>query len=99
MNIVQAVKKCAMDAFDASLPSDVVFGKVKCVEPLTVQVGEMTLDEDILSVCQSLLYKEQLIEFSIYERVVVINEGLKEGDTLVMLRKGGGESYVAVGKL
>lgn len=99
MNMAQAIKKCALDAYDALLPCDVVFGEVVSEEPIRVRVGELLLNEDVLRICNSLLYKEATITFSVYERCVVINEGIKEGDILVMVRKSGGGDYVAVGKL
>lgn len=99
MNIAQAVKKCAMEALEASVPCDVVYGKVISKNPVKVQVGELVLEEGILEVCDSLKYKTATVSFSIYDRTIVINEGIKTGDTLVMMRKSGGESYVAVGKL
>lgn len=99
MNIAQAVKKCAIEAVEASVPCDVIFGKVISGDPTAVKVGDMVIENELLEVCEGLLYREATVTFGGYERNIVINEGIKEGDTLVIVRKCGGESYVAVGKL
>lgn len=99
MNIAQVVKKCAMEAFVASVPCDVCFGVVVGCEPMEIKVGQLTLKGDIIKVCEHLKYKEIKINYGFGDRVAVINEGLKADDILVLLRKSGGESYIAVGKI
>ena len=50
-NLIQLIKKIAMDAVTASKPCDVLIGKVKSVSPLTVAVSQkLILDEDFLTV-------------------------------------------------
>ncbi|SES68433.1 DUF2577 domain-containing protein [[Clostridium] polysaccharolyticum] len=50
-NLTQLIKKCAMEAFRASKPSDYIVGKVVSLLPLKVQVSQqITLDEDFLLV-------------------------------------------------
>lgn len=99
MNLAEAIKKCSMDAFDASVPCEVVLGYVESAEPLKVTIGDLKIPEEILYVSEHLLYREQEIRMGTYERVVVICEGICEGDTLVLMRKSGGGMYVAVGKI
>lgn len=99
MNIAEAVKKCALDAVEAGVPCDVIFGEVIGEEPVRVRAGELTIEDELLTVCEHLYYKEATFSFSVYERTIVINEGLKTGDSVVLLRKKGGEGYVVVGKV
>lgn len=99
MNIAQAVKKCAMEAVEANVPCDVIFGTVISKEPTKVKAGDVVIENELLEVCEGLLYKATKVTIGGYERNIVINDGIKEGDTLVLMRKCGGESYVAVGKL
>ncbi|MGM9552549.1 MAG: DUF2577 domain-containing protein [Clostridia bacterium] len=99
MNIADAVKECAMKAYEASMPCEVLFGTVVSVEPVKIEVGQLILDEELLSVTDNLLYRECNISIGMYERTIVIQEGLKVGDGVVLLRQKGGEGYIAFAKL
>lgn len=99
MNIADVIKKCARDAVDASVPCDVVLGQVIGVEPVRIKAGELVIEGDLLAVSDSLLYRACDITMGLYEREVVIHEGLKTGDNVVLVRKSGGGLYVAVAKI
>lgn len=99
MNLAQAIKKCSLDAWEAQVPCDMFLGVITGVEPVTVKVGGMEIPKEILYVPEHLLYKEQVVTVGLYREVVVINEGLKEGDCVVLVRKNGGSGYTIVGKL
>lgn len=100
MNLAEAVKQCAMNAYEASMPCNVEKGVVTATEPLKVRCGEMVLGEgEMMEVCEHLKRRECTFSFSVYERTIVVNEGLKTGDEVILMRKNGGEGYVAVGKL
>ncbi len=99
MNFADVIKKCSMEAVEASVPCDAVLGSVVQTDPLRINAGEMELPEDVVLIAEHLLYKEEEISLGIYDRTVVISEGLKEGDNVVLLRKRGGESYIVIGKI
>lgn len=79
------------------MPCEVLTGVVECVNPVKVRIGEILLEGEVLRVCEHLFYKEYTIPFAGYDKTVVINEGIKEGDIAVLLRQSGGEAYVMVG--
>ncbi len=99
MNLAEAVKKCSMEAWEAAVPCDIVFGTVTDEEPVKISVGDMKIPDEILYVPEHLLYKEEEISLGIYERVIVISKGLKKGDCAVLIRKSGGLGYVVIGKI
>lgn len=99
MNIAEAVKKCALDAFEASFPCEVVLGRVEKENPLEVNTGTLVLSCELLDVCEHLQRRECVFKISGVERKIVVNEGIKSGDELVLIRKSGGEGFVAVGKI
>ena len=99
MNIAEAIKKCACDAIGATIMCDVVFGKVIAEEPFRVQVGELVLEGDVLTVPEGMLYRDFKINHGTYEKRIVINEGIKEGDVIALMRKSGGGNYIAFAKL
>lgn len=99
MNLAEAIKKCSVEAFDACIPCDVLFGEVTGVEPYKIKVGDVNLPDEILSVPEHLLYKATQITLGTYTRTVVINEGLKTGDTVILIKQTGGGNYVVVGRM
>lgn len=99
MNIAQAVKKCAMEALEASIPCDVMLGTVSDEEKPEIECNKMTLTEDVLVVCDSVKYKECRFKYGSTEKRIVVNEGLKVGDEVVLLRQRGGNKYFVTGKL
>ena len=99
MNLAEAIKKCSMDAFDASVPCEMMLGIVTKTEPVEVKVGDMTLPGEILCVPEHLIYREENVSLGIYDRTIVINKGLKVGDSVLLMRKSGGVLYAVIGKL
>ncbi len=98
MNIAEAVKKCALEAFEANVPCDVLFGVVEGVNPCKIRVGDALLEGEILIIGEHLIRKECEITLGVYERTIVINEGMKKGERVILLRGHGGEKYVVIGK-
>lgn len=47
-NLVQVIKEVAMDAFNASKPTQLVIGTVKKTSPLEIKTGNLILDSDFL---------------------------------------------------
>jgi hypothetical protein len=99
MNLAEAIKKCSMDAFDASVPCEVMLGTVTKTEPMEVTVGDIKLPTEILCVPEHLIYREENISLGIYDRTIVINKGLKVGDSVLLMRKSGGVLYAVIGKI
>lgn len=99
MNLAQAIKKCSLEAWEAQVPCDVFFGVVTGIEPYAVKVGDMEIPEEILYVPEHLTYKDTVVTLGIYTKTVVINEGLKLGDCVVLVRGNGGMGYVVMGKI
>lgn len=50
-NLVQLIKRIAIDAVNASKPCNTVVGKIQSVSPLSVSIGQkIILDEDFLDI-------------------------------------------------
>lgn len=50
-NLVQLIKRIAIDAVNTSKPCNTVVGKVQSVSPLSVSIGQkIILDEDFLDI-------------------------------------------------
>lgn len=50
-NLIQLIKRIALEAVTASKPCDILIGNVKSVSPLNIAISQkMVLDEDFLTV-------------------------------------------------
>ena len=82
-NLVQLIKKIAIEAVDASKPCDYKIRTVIEKYPLKIRITQkLCLDEDFLIITQTA-----------EERV------LKVGDEVLMIRKQGGKEYVVLDKV
>lgn len=99
MNLAQAIKQCSMDAWDASVPCDVMLGFVTGTDPVKITIGDLEIPTELLYVPEHLTYREEEIKLGIYEKTLVINKGLCVGDEVVVIRKSGGGGYAVTGKL
>ena len=80
-NLVQLIKKCAMDVFKASKPCDWQTAKVKNISPLEISLSQnMILDSDFLVV------------------PLRLQGTLSAGDTVVLIRKSGGQKFLVLDK-
>lgn len=84
IDFLNAVKKAAIDAIEASYPSDFCFGKVVSLSPLKVNVEQRLT-----------LTKMQLV----MTETVVKTSPIEVGDEIVLLRKKGGQKYLIIDKV
>ncbi len=96
MNIAEAIKRCAEEAVETKIPCDVIIGEVLSVDPIKIRAGSLTLDGDTVILADALREKKVSVRFSGVERTIVINEGLKTGDSVVIMRGRGGGIYAAL---
>jgi hypothetical protein len=94
--MLEAIKKAAMDALEASNPVAVMFGKVTRTNPLEVNVDQrFTLDKNFLVVSETLTEYRVQIGSSEY----TIRPGLQLGDSVILLRVQGGQKFLIVDRV
>lgn len=82
-DLLTLIKKAAMDAVNASQPSDFCFGKVTSENPLKILVEQkMTLGKAQLVVTET-----------------VSKASLKVNDEVVLLKKKGGQQYLIIDRV
>lgn len=110
MALGDKIKQLGTNAVDAGKPVSVMFGTVMKVNPLEVNVDQrFTLDEDFLVIPEQLTrfeidlkHKHQTNGEDTKEALtekIVIREGLKAGDSVLLLRVQGGQQYVVWDKV
>lgn len=83
-DLLKAIKKAAVEAVEASQPTDFCFGKVLSTSPLKIQIEQKLT-----------LSKAQLI---MTERTSTLSP-LVAGDGVVLLKKKGGQKYLILDKV
>jgi len=114
MGIADKIRQLGLDAISSGNPVVVLFGKVLNINPLEVTVDQrFTLDEDFLIMTERLTrYEVELNHTHVYmngntqtetqsalKNKVLIREGLKVGDVVLLLRIQGGQKYVVWDKV
>ncbi|WP_227793628.1 DUF2577 domain-containing protein [Paenibacillus guangzhouensis] len=114
MSIADKIRQLGIDAISAGNPVAVLFGKVSKINPLEVIVDQrFTLDEDFLIITEQLTRYEVDLELAYVnmsgntqtetqqsmKNIVIIREGLKVGDVVILLRIQGGQKYVVWDKV
>lgn len=108
-----AIKVAAMNAVEASHPSDFIFGKVTSVSPIKISVEQkMTLTSAQLVLTKNVT--DYTVDVSVDwdtddandhnhkvvgVKKVTIRNGLKVGDEVVLLKKKGGQKYLILDKV
>lgn len=82
-DLIQLIKRIALDAVKAGKPCDIMVGTVEKEDPLKIKIsGKVTLDRDFFHVTNT-----------------VIKSGLKKGDKVMVVRASGGQKYFVLDKV
>lgn len=115
-NLVQTIKRAALEAIRASQPCDYYVGMVACVNPLEIKITKsMTISEEFLVLTRNVTdYKTKVTMEAkeVYHTVhtepsvtwidkqeVIIHNALKQGEKVLLARKGGGQEYVVIDRV
>ncbi len=91
-DLVKAIKKTAQEAVQASRPTDVCYGTVESLSPLSIR-----LDQKLLLPAKQILLPQPLTE-RIPDESILLNR-LSAGDQVILLRAQGGQKYVLLGRI
>jgi len=100
-NMIEIIKKAAMDAVQNSNPTSVVYGKVVSVSPLKIQVSaKLILTESQLVLTRNVTDYQMTIEPNTISTgtTFTVKNGLKTGENVVMIRQAGGQKYIVIDK-
>lgn len=129
--LISSIKRISKGTTESLNLSDIVFGRVVTLKPLTVKIEgieEEILTSEFLDVAQNLQRKVFKLDISHQHSVfdkdpetikegdeietigfsdkalpkpieIVINEGIKVNDTVIMVKRMGGQSFVVIDKL
>lgn len=99
-NLLETIKKAAIEAVIASNPVSIKFGTVKSISPLNISIEQrLTLEESHL-VLTSLVsdFDIELSKAQTTEKAHV-HLGLKVGETVILLQVQGGQKYIVLDRV
>ncbi|RXI46260.1 hypothetical protein DP145_06690 [Clostridium tetani] len=105
MGMIDTIKKASMGAVGASNPVNILFGEVLSIEDFKIKVDQkLILDKDFFIIPESLIKYEVDLKHNHDSNntalgKLVIREGLKQGDKVLLLRVQGGQQYVILDKV
>ena len=100
-DIVNVIKRASSEARNASKPSDVMFGTVISTSPIKIQVSQkLTLSAMQLVIPHGLSkYTVSMTDESNIEKQVTVDNSLKNGDKVILIRQEGGQKYFVMDKV
>lgn len=104
--LLNVIKKINHKQISATEMADFVLGTVVSVSPLRVQVSDrITLDEDMLLFSELVLEKKINLKHKhndseeALETVITLQEGIKQGDTLQLIKLSAGQLFLIISKV
>lgn len=95
-NIVQLIKQIAVEAVKAAKPCDYRTGVVTHTNPLEIKISQtLTLDEDFLDLSRNVTN----FETKINGQITTVENELKVGEKVLMIRKSGGQKYAVIDRV
>ena len=104
MGMIDTIKKASIGAVGASNPVSVLFGEVLSIENFKIKIDQKRiLDKDFFIIPERLTrYEVDLTHNHGSNNALgklVVREGLKQGDKVLLLRVQGGQQYVILDKV
>ena len=96
-NLVQLIKKAALDAVNESKPTSIVFGQVINIDPLKIQVDQkLILTSDQLILTTAAMDHEVNMTIDSINKTVMIHNALILGDQVLMIQVQGGQKFIVM---
>lgn len=98
-DLLNIVKKAAVDAVNASQPADFYFGKVTSVKPLKILVEQkMTLGSAQLVLTRNVTDFKTKVTID-EKKEMTVHNALRIGDEVILLKKKGGQKYLVLDRV
>lgn len=114
-DLIHLIKKAAVDAVEGEKPAGVLFGTVKSVSPLQINVEQrLTLGAEMLVLTSNVTDHEATLDVSgqtdsagdpvhahqIFGRkTITVRNGLKVGEKVILLRMQGGQRFLILDRV
>lgn len=95
-NLIETIKKAAIDAVRASNPVVFLFGTVVKENPLTINIEQkMELTEEFFILTNAV----KLYETKINDQKAIIDNSLKKDEQVILARMQGGQRFIVLDRM
>ena len=100
-NIIQLIKRAAVEAVEAAKPCDYRIGTVISASPLKIKVSQtMEIEESFLHLSRNVTdFQTEITIDTGTKQTCTVHNALKKGDKVLMLRKAGGQRYAVIDRV
>lgn len=100
-DIIQIIKKAAVEAVEAAKPHRFLYGQVVGINPLNINIEQrLTIDENHIILTSGVQDRQVEVELTQgVKKTMKIYGALKVGDKVQMLRVHDGQQYVVLDKV
>ena len=96
-DLLNIIKKAAMDAVNVSQPCDFCFGKVVSTDPLKISIEQkLTLTLAQLILTRNVTDFKTKVSVNGEQKEVTIHNELETGDEVILVKKKGGQKYLVL---
>jgi hypothetical protein len=101
MTLNEVIKKSAMEAYEAGDPTDITYGTVVSASPVKIQIDQkLILTSEFLMLTSNVMdYKVSISRDGGHEHTVNVRNGLKSGDSVILIKSKGGQKYIVLDKI
>lgn len=99
-NLVELIKKIAIQVVEDSKPAGVVYGTVLSTNPLRITIDQkLTLESTHISLTSNVKDYNVDITLDGIRRNYTVHNGLKNGEKVILLREQGGQAYIVIDRV
>ena len=99
-NMIQIIKRAALEAVQESNPTNVLFGTVLSTNPMQIKIDQkIVLTKEFLIMSRNVSDYETKMTVNGQDSLITIHNALSTGDEVILLKMQGGQKYVVLDKV
>jgi hypothetical protein len=99
-DLIKLIKKTSLEAFVASKPANMVFGKVISASPLKIKIDQkLILTSAQLVLSKSVTNYRLSVTLDGDSKTMTVNNALKNGEEVILMQVSGGQKYIVIDKI